>query len=107
MTRAMCRQPEHFVARNVVAAEVLDGGVRAYRKILWRARERCGDLDGPSPSLVLAQGQLCDLTQLRALPLSRELHRRFVQTCGPLPRAIHLEQPSVTEVEVGPHRLRL
>ena len=106
MAAAARGQSQGIVAGDVIAAEVLNGSLGIDHEILWRTPEFSRELDRASPPLVLTRCQLRHLTKLRTIPFDRELQRRFVQTCRPLPGPVNLKKTRVAEIEIGPQRLR-
>ena len=77
MSATMSRQPQSFIAGNVVAVEVLHGCVRSYREIFGSTSERRGEVDGASPSFVLAQGQLGHLSRAGRPPTAQQIEAVF------------------------------
>src|SRR5580692_2221914 len=107
MSGALDRQPQVAAAENVVPAKILYRRRNHDRKIRWRSRKRCRNRETSAPALVVAVGELGDLTELCASPLERELYRCVAQARSPLPRTAHANRTGVAEVEISPYRLRL
>ena len=62
MSAASRSQSQCFASRNVITAEILNGGVCVQHEILGRSRQRSRKLNSSSPAFILPKRQLRRLT---------------------------------------------